>query len=189
MNKSAIKAKLKDLERWKDEAKELLTKQGVQDVENHSSILNFDNKISSLKSELITSVNVEPVKKKPVETEEKKKDVHKGPQHFQQNSDRYQENRMNRDFNWLLKMDSFMPPYMKTNLEKMPNNKGYIWKGIHYYGKCPSEHPHDVTVLFEKNNQKMLIHEYSSHFYRIFEKQDKSQPKKLVFEKMIVRRF
>ena len=58
----------------------------------------------------------------------------------------------------------------------MPNNKGYIWKGIQCFGELPPEN--DTIILFEKlRGNIMKIHEITRKHYLIYEKQGKGQKK------------
>lgn len=71
------------------------------------------------------------------------------------------EHVMNRQFQFVCKVTEDMPEYMKTNLKNMPNNKGYIWKGIQYFGhlSAPVGSNPDQWTLFEKRpGGEMLIH-------------------------------
>jgi len=52
-----------------------------------------------------------------------------------------------------------LPDYMKNNLKQMPNNKGYLWRGISVYGeKKPIKD--DPVMLFEKRHGTLWIHKY-----------------------------
>ena len=69
-----------------------------------------------------------------------------------------------------------IPDYIKENLKTMPNNKGYIWKGIQCFGELPPEN--DTIILFEKlRGNIMKIHEITRKHYLIYEKQGKGQKK------------
>jgi len=71
-----------------------------------------------------------------------------------------------------------LPEYMKRNIAEMPNNKGYIWKGIYLYGDLPEQS--GPRVLFEKRKGGLLIiHEYTDKEYKIFEKNGKERKKLL----------
>lgn len=73
-----------------------------------------------------------------------------------------------------------LPEYMKRNLADMPNNKGYIWKGVYFYGDLPKEP--GPCVLFEKRKGGLLIiHEYTDKEYKMFEKNGKER--KILLEK------
>jgi len=70
-----------------------------------------------------------------------------------------------------------LPNYIKKNLSEMPNNKGYIWRGVYFYGRLPYRE-RDPRILFEKCRGVLTIHEYSDRYtkgkgytdYRRFEK-------------------
>ena len=71
-----------------------------------------------------------------------------------------------------------LPEYMKRNLAVMPNNKGYIWKGMYFYGDLPEER--GPRVLFEKRKGGLLIiHEYTDKEYKMFEKNGKEHKRLL----------
>ena len=74
-----------------------------------------------------------------------------------------------------------LPAYMKRNLSKMPHNKGYIWKDVHFYGELP-DIPRQPQLMFEKTRGNILIiHENTEHEYRRYEKTGKER-KRLVFQ-------
>jgi hypothetical protein len=83
-------------------------------------------------------------------------------------------NDYNYEYRYFLKLCSSIPEYMKRNLKNMPNNKGYIWKGIILYGSLPAEE--DITILFENLGHDLLrIHEITTKEYKIFEKKGKDR--------------
>ena len=60
----------------------------------------------------------------------------------------------------------------------MPSNKGYIWRGVYYYGELPSESKNGI--MFEKcKNNIMKIHECINDEINIYEKVGKG-PKKFI---------
>jgi len=71
-----------------------------------------------------------------------------------------------------------IPNYMKKNLSEMPNNKGYIWRGVHLYGDLPYNR-RQPRLLFEKMRGVMYIHEYTDRrdgvVYKKFEKIGKNR--------------
>lgn len=86
-----------------------------------------------------------------------------------------------RDCNYFLKNCNSIPDYMRKNLSKMPNNKGYIWRGIYCYGEKKKE-KNKPYVMFEKERGGNLkIHEWDKFSYRLFIK-GKNQKQVLVFE-------
>lgn len=100
----------------------------------------------------------------------------------------YQERReyntfhIDRQYEIFCRADESMPLYMKQNLETMPNNKGYIWKGIQYFGHqpCPQHADPDQWTLYEKRpGGDLWIHEiWYNKYHRIFCK--KAQSKQLL---------
>jgi hypothetical protein len=71
-----------------------------------------------------------------------------------------------------------LPEYMSRNLKNMPNNKGYIWKSVYYYGHQPANE-NEPTFLFEKKYGTLYIHEYTHNEYFYFSK-EKNGPKVLL---------
>ena len=185
----ALRQQIKDQQKWKDEAIELLTKNGVKDPLAHPSIVKFDFKIEALQQEADDFTLDSETFQTFSDKQETMKEKSKGPTHevHRPHEDRWAdkkvENAMKREWNWLCRMDGFVPQYMRDNLRKMPNNKGYIWKGIFYYGLLPPENPMDITTMFEKHNQALYIHEWTPKYYRIFEKSDRQKSKIMTFEK------
>lgn len=103
--------------------------------------------------------------------------------------DRMLQNQMRREWDWLCRQDERLPDYIRTNLQKMPNNKGYIWKSIHYYGCMPAEKNNDLLIMFERmaGSPDMLIHEIKKgHYYKIFQK-GKTTGNILLSEKRLTR--
>jgi hypothetical protein len=72
-----------------------------------------------------------------------------------------------------------LPPYMEKNLLGMPNNKGYIWRGVCFYGKLDEQT--GPRIVFEnKKGGNLVIHEYNETEYRRYEKDGKNK-KQLVY--------
>ncbi|GAF73892.1 unnamed protein product [marine sediment metagenome] len=90
------------------------------------------------------------------------------------------EEELQYEYNFFKNEFKYLKGYMKKNLDKMPNNKGYIYNGIQYYGKCKANPKHPL-ILFEKLENSMLIHEITEYTYKKFEKDDNG--KKCIFSK------
>ena len=87
--------------------------------------------------------------------------------------DRILQHQMKKEWEWLCRQDEKLPEYIRSNLKKMPNNKGYIWKGIWYFGFLPAEKNNDLLIMFERpmGMQDMLVHEIKQgEFHRIIQK-------------------
>ena len=82
---------------------------------------------------------------------------------------------------WLRRTDAKLPAYMRRNLKEMPNNKGYIFRGIQYYGEKNPE-KNKTTILFEKNRGVLNIHEITTSSHKIYEKKNKKGKNKLIYD-------
>ena len=64
-----------------------------------------------------------------------------------------------------------IPEYMSRELQRMPSNTGYIWKGVFCYGERP---PNSNLFVFTENRKGMkIIHKWDSIKYEIFHKEGK----------------
>ena len=89
-----------------------------------------------------------------------------------------QKRNMRYGYKHFCRTENSLPDYMRRNLKNMPNNKGYIWKSIHYYGLKPAIE-NEPTFLFEKRYGTLYIHEYTHNEYFYFSK-EKDGPKVLI---------
>ena len=92
------------------------------------------------------------------------------------------QRNMNREKCKFFDICSKFPEYLKKKLDKMPNNKGYIYKGIHFYGKLPPENQN--LCMFEKKFSKtrenvLRIHEWKNNKYTLYEKIGRDRKKKI----------
>ena len=95
---------------------------------------------------------------------------------------RQKERDIKYAYKYFNKVCDTLPEYMQRNLAEMPNNKGYIWRGVHFYGDLP-ECP-GPRVMFEKKRGGILvIHEYTEREYKRYEKAGKER-KKLVHKEL-----
>ena len=78
-----------------------------------------------------------------------------------------QKRNMRYSFRHFGRSADSLPDYMKRNLKNMPNNKGYIWKSVYYYGLQPANE-NEPTFLFEKRYGTLYIHEYTHNEYFYF---------------------
>lgn len=81
---------------------------------------------------------------------------------------------IDRTYKYYLRSSSTIPDYMLKKLKEMPNNKGYIWRGIQCYGELPEE-PGQPLVMFEKNKDLMIIHEWTDSEYKMWHKKGKGR--------------
>lgn len=94
---------------------------------------------------------------------------------------RYAERSSKRGYDYLLRVHKSLPVYIRSNLENMPNNKGYIWRGVHYYGK--KDQDSEKRVMFENKKGELHIHEWSPDNlkYTLTIKQNKSSRGEIEF--------
>lgn len=132
------------------------------------------------------------VKQKNVHAEQKRRDKKEECQEKRKKMyDSFSQQRSNepsdREFRYHYKryrhIDETIPNYMRRNLNDMPNNKGYIWKGCWFFGNNPPERG-QPQLMFEKLRGGILrIHEYDGYEHKIYEKKGKER-KKLVSKKI-----
>lgn len=96
----------------------------------------------------------------------------------------YQKRSIDSSYSRVLDIEQSLPPYIKNALEKLPNHKGYIFRGIWYFGKQPS-HEKNFMSMMDRN----LIHEYyfdgrGYKYYKCFEKSNNGK-RELINERVI----
>lgn len=72
-----------------------------------------------------------------------------------------------------------LPEYMKENLKSMPNNKGYIWRSVQYYGEQKPIRGEPV-ILFEKRSGVLWIRKYYNDRTEIYKKATRESSTELV---------
>ena len=65
---------------------------------------------------------------------------------------------LDREYNKFLDISETLPDYIGKNLKTMPNNKGYKFRGITFYGEMAPEN--GPIVVFERKPDGMFITEY-----------------------------
>jgi hypothetical protein len=187
------KSKQKNLQKKEDLEKELI------DLEN--KLRNLENGV--MDSEMI--LEAENDKKYSAEIREREKNSKKNrddaykmkekkskeswqKQREEFNSQRASEREIAREFNHFLNAIDSLPDYIIKNLKDMPNNKGYIFKGVTHLGRLPAE-PGQPEILFEKQRDgTLIINEYFKDRTRISRK-DKDGKKVVIRDEKIERKF
>ena len=87
-----------------------------------------------------------------------------------------------------------LPPYIERNLCEMQNNKGYLWKGIMFFGKLyvkskeyETESP-ELMVFDKQNKDLLVIHEWTKNEYSVYKKIGKN-PKTVMSKKVRIDKF
>ena len=70
--------------------------------------------------------------------------------------------------NYMRRLDR-VPRWIDAKLANMPNNRGYIWNGIHMYGKLPYRDNDDRTMI-EMQKGYTLIHVRNDNGYKVIRK-------------------
>jgi hypothetical protein len=114
--------------------------------------------------------NAENAKKAMQKNLQKKYDEDRA---FRKN-DYVQKKSQESSYRRLLEIEETLPSYITQALSRLPNHKGYIFRGVWYFGKLPSQEKYYISMM-ERQHQKNLIHEY--HYdgrghkrYQCFEK-------------------
>ena len=68
---------------------------------------------------------------------------------------RITEKEYNKSYKYFCNVCNSIPDYILTKLKQMPNNKGYIWRGVYCYGHKKPEKDKPI-VMFEKLNMFLL---------------------------------
>jgi len=70
--------------------------------------------------------------------------------------ERYMQKQYDYHYKYFIKNSAKLPDFMRRNLQNMTNNKGYIWRGIWFYGAKPIPKIKDKDgKMVEDNTLKM----------------------------------
>lgn len=193
-----IQTEIREMERFKIQAEKR---------NNLENVHRYEHKINQLKQELsydsprfhdfhiqqteILEHQKQTQAKSQVRNEDQKKksDQFYDLEILERKKQRNLQYQMKKQWEWLCTQEANLPEYIKNNLDRMPNNKGYIWKGIWYFGHQPEEDS-GILIMFEKQgNGDMLVHEIKHNsYYRIFSRSKNGQ-NTLISEKQMKERF
>jgi hypothetical protein len=133
----------------------------------------FTKESNIVKEKHVKNVNVKFIKKEEkkinndIANNYRKKELMANREHKQKLRD------MKYAYNYLNKVIDTIPPYMQKNLDSMPGNKGFIWRGVHLYGSLPDDGGPRIMIMKQGNNQ--VIHENTHTTYKLFEKSGKDK--------------
>lgn len=199
-----IQTEIRQLKRFKEQAEKRSTP---------DQIVKFEDKIKELENELLEQdtprylqyvqeqqemiaiqqkhQNDKTVRSQTDMKNQEKLDAFYQKEYQLRKDDRMLQYQMKKEWEWLCRQDEKLPDYIRSNLQKMPNNKGYIFKGIWYFGVLPTENK-DLLVMFERpmGGDRQLIHEiYKNKCHRIYQKNPHGGQNILLSEKKIVPRY
>ena len=156
-------------------------KERIQELENNIKKEGLSDRVCAW-LESFAQIHEKVVQHKKMEEKSRKKnirdDFYKNLRKFCK-SERNQRYQIRRTQRWLKRTENYFPEWKLKKLKNMPNNKGYIWRGIHYYGYKPAI-PGEPVFLFEQKGKSLYIHEISAEFHKVFIKESKKSRKKLI---------
>lgn len=135
-------------------------------------MINSKKKKESVQAKIKKDENFKKVLKAEYRTEKRSE------YHDKKNIKYYYERMMNTE----------LPSYMKDNLDRMTNDKGYIYRGIWYFGTIPGYN--NRLTMYENIKGIKYIHEYiwdernDTKYYRLYEKLSKNADAVLIEEKI-----
>jgi len=172
-----IKNTLKD-----NEEKLSLLEIRLEDISSGKLDSELTLKINTTNDNLINKQQIAETKNKiKKETEKKEKKINLDMEYQSRRREGVSDYSIQKETDRFIRDCETIPDYILQNLEEMPNNKGYVWKGIMCYGKRPPES--DTVIIFEKCKGGILkIYETTRTTYTLYEKVGKNQ-KKLIYKK------
>jgi hypothetical protein len=72
------------------------------------------------------------------------------------------------------------PPYIADSLKSMPNNRGYIWRGVWFFGELKADN--GPCIMYEKQRDVTIVHEIFDNEHVIYRKVGRG-PKEYVSSK------
>lgn len=96
----------------------------------------------------------------------------------QRSDDRHLESQTRRELDYFLKMDDSVPDYMARNLNNMSNNRGYVWRGVYYFGSRPLSNyddPETTYIQERRKGQNYLIEDTYRNVRRVYLKGSKGE--------------
>lgn len=177
-NKTKIKKNKDDIAKFTEE----ISKLNQRLIDADSGLLNEEirkqmkehTQIQREKSKKTLKIKQNKIK----DTQEKHKDFKKHIEMLKmgRREGRWAIKNAQRGYTYFCKVINSIPQYMLAKLNSMPNNKGYIWRGVILYGEKEREE-NKPTVLFEKKKGVLYIHEWSCDLCveKIFVKDDDFQ--------------
>ena len=106
------------------------------------------------------------------------------------NDREYQEGRkygnIDKEYARFFDVVSTLPDYIARNLKTMPNNKGYKFRNITFYGELPAERNGPI-VIFEKKYDGMFITETHQDYEILYFKPKDGSNKRVMKKTNLVR--
>lgn len=165
-----------------NEQKLLVLEERLEDITSGKLDNEMTAKINSTNTDLLSKQQIAETKNKiKKETKKKEEKIHLDTEYKNRKREGVTEYTLQKETDKFIRDCETIPDYILQNLEEMPNNKGYIWKGIMCYGKKPKDS--NTIIMFEKCKGGILkIYESTRTTYTLYEKVGKNQ-KQLIYKK------
>ena len=165
-----------------NEQKLLVLEERLEDITSGKLDNEMTEKINSTNTGLLSKQQIAETKNKiKKETKKKEEKIHLDTEYKNRKREGVNEYTLQKETDKFIRDCETVPDYILQNLEEMPNNKGYIWKGIMCYGKKPKDS--NTIIMFEKCKGGILkIYESTRTTYTLYEKVGKNQ-KQLIYKK------
>lgn len=172
-SKQIIRLKEKNTERQIEIQK---LHQQLDDLDKGLLDKDLESHTKHVKKEIERKTN-ERIRKRNQERDDKIQLSKNSKQHYENTrlSDRefrLKKYEIDRTYKYFLRVCDSVPDYIRKKLKNMPNNKGYIWRGVRCFGELPEELGQPV-VLFERMKDILVIHEWTNSEYNIWHKRGK----------------
>lgn len=128
-------------------------------------------KEQKLKFEQDKQNHIKKKQKKRQEKLQQKENYNKRIQEFRKirREERYKQKDILRSQDYFEKVYTTLPNFMSKKLKNMPCNKGYIWRGVWFFG-LKKEESKDTLMFEKKGKDKLYIHHYRNNMYTLKEK-------------------
>lgn len=80
----------------------------------------------------------------------------------------------NNEYRYMDNVTKYLPGHLQNNLKTMPENKGYIYKGVWFFGQAKPDNSVDIVMFEKKGGDILYIHQYHNKRYSLFEKRGKN---------------
>jgi len=101
----------------------------------------FKNEITKNKEKISENNELKKLQKEKIrkEKEERKKLSinYYNSERDNKRKERYLKREIDKGEKYFFDVCNTLPDYMRKKLDNLPGNKGYIWRGVHFYGKKP----------------------------------------------------
>jgi hypothetical protein len=83
---------------------------------------------------------------------------------------REQRYQLKRSYKYFMNVVTSIPTWIQGKLTHMPNNKGYIWRGVCLYGELPDDKSGTTVMIAPAKGGITYIHEWTDTTYKQYKK-------------------